>query len=164
LFPQIQLNRSGVSNYLIGQEDDIVDLVYSLPGFENLDILSSGIVPPNPAELLLNPRLNKMFEELRVRYDYIVVDTAPVNLVTDTLMMSHHADMFVYVARANYLDKRMLEFSQKLYQEKRLSNMAMLINGMDHKRVYGYGTYGYGGYEYTEDEEQKNFFQKLFNL
>lgn len=157
-------NRSGVSNYLIGQEDDIVDLVYSLPGFENLDILSSGIVPPNPAELLLNPRLNKMFEELRVRYDYIVVDTAPVNLVTDTLMMSHHADMFVYVARANYLDKRMLEFSQKLYQEKRLSNMAMLINGMDHKRVYGYGTYGYGGYEYTEDEEQKNFFQKLFNL
>ncbi|MGY5354875.1 GumC family protein [Wenyingzhuangia sp. IMCC45467] len=155
-------NRSGVSNYLIGQEDKISDLVFPLPGYENLEILSSGIVPPNPAELLLNKRLNKMFEELKEQYDYIIVDTAPVNLVTDTLMMSKHADMFVYVARANYIDKRMLELSEKLYREKRLPNMAMLINGMDHERVYGYGVYGYGGYGYPDEEENKNFFQRLF--
>ncbi|ANW94981.1 hypothetical protein AXE80_01145 [Wenyingzhuangia fucanilytica] len=157
-------NRSGVSNYLIGQEDKITDLVFPLQGFENLDVLSSGIVPPNPAELLLSARLQKMFEELREQYDYIIVDTAPVNLVTDTLMMSKHADMFVYVARANYLDKRMLEMSQKLYQEKRLPNMAMLINGMDHERVYGYGVYGYGGYGYPDEEEDKSFIKKIFRL
>ena len=157
-------NRSGVSNYLIGQEDKVSDLVFPLQGFENLDILSSGIVPPNPAELLLNVRLQKMFDELRAQYDYIIVDTAPVNLVTDTLMMSKNADMFVYVVRANYLDKRMLELSQKLYQEKRLPNMAMLINGMDHERVYGYGVYGYGGYGYPDEEVKKNIFQRLFKL
>lgn len=155
-------NRSGVSNYLVGQKDNVLDLVYPLPDFDNLDVLSSGMIPPNPSELLLNPKLEKMFEELRLHYDYIIVDTAPVSLVTDTLMMSHQADNFIYVARANYLDKRMLDFSQKLYQEKRLPNMAMLINGMDHKRVYGYGGYGYGGY--NEEEVRKTFFQRLFKL
>lgn len=155
-------NRSGVSNYLIGQEDSITDLVFPLQGFENLDVLSSGIVPPNPAELLLNDRLGEMFDVLRDKFDYIVVDTAPVNLVTDTLMMSKHADMFIYVARANYIDKRMLEFSQKLYESKRLPNLTMLINGMDHARVYGYGVYGYGGYGYPDEIEKKNFFQKIF--
>ena len=157
-------NRSGVSNYLIGQVEKITDVVFPLQEVDNLHILSSGVVPPNPAELLLNTRLQTMFEELKEVYDYIVVDTAPVNLVTDTLMISKYADMFVYVARANYLDKRLLEVPQKLYQEKRLPNISILINAMSYERSYGYGGYyTYGGYGYGEEGIVKqNFFKKLF--
>ncbi|MDB4297225.1 polysaccharide biosynthesis tyrosine autokinase [Flavobacteriaceae bacterium] len=161
-------NKSGVTNYLIDSDENSLDsLIFPFPGFENLDVLSSGVVPPNPAELLLSDKIESLFSELREKYDYIVVDTAPVNLVTDTLMLSHHADMFIYVSRADYLDKRMLDVPEKLYQEKRLPNMAMLINGLDHKRAYGYGGYGYGGYGYGgygygDEIEKKSFFQKIF--
>lgn len=152
-------NRNGVTNYLINEEASLNEMIKPLSGFENLDLLSSGVVPPNPAELLLSPKIEIMFAELRKIYDYIVVDTAPVNLVTDTLMLSKYADMFLYVARANYLDKRMLEVPERLYKEKRLSNMALLINGVDYNRGYGYG---YGGYGYTGNEDEQSFFKKLF--
>ncbi|NJB83245.1 GumC family protein [Wenyingzhuangia aestuarii] len=152
-------NRNGVTNYIIDKDANLAEMVTPLAGFENLDLLSSGVVPPNPAELLLSPKIGEMFEELRKMYDYIVVDTAPVNLVTDTLMLSQHADMFLYVSRANYLDKRMLEVPERFYREKRLPNMAILINGLDHSRGYGYG---YGGYGYPAEENNKNFFQKIF--
>ena len=157
--------RSGVTNYLINKDADLNDLIFSLDGFENLDVLSSGIVPPNPAELLLSPRIGEMFEDLRLTYDYIIVDTAPVNLVTDTLMLSDHADMFLYVTRAEYIDKRLLSVPETLYKEKRLPNMAILLNGLDHKKAYGYGGYGgYGyGYGYGDDIKKKNIFQKIFN-
>ena len=157
-------NRSGVSNYLIGQVEKITEVVFPIQEVDNLHVLSSGVVPPNPAELLLSPRVQTMFEELKEVYDYIVVDTAPVNLVTDTLMISKYADMFVYVARANYLDKRLLEVPQKLYQEKRLPNISILINAMSHERSYGYGGYyTYGGYGYGEEDQVKNnFFKKIF--
>ena len=134
----------------------IKDMIKPLIGFENLDLLSSGIVPPNPAELLLNSKVSKMFQELKNNYDYIVVDTAPVNLVTDTLMISKYADMFLYVSRADYLDKRMLEVPERLYQEKRLPKMALLLNGIDYSRGYGYGYGAYG------ENDQKNIFQKIF--
>jgi Mrp family chromosome partitioning ATPase len=85
-------------------------------------------------------------------YDYIIVDTAPVNLVTDTLLISDRADLFIYVARANYLDKRLLATPQNLYQDRRLPNMAMLINGSDYKKGYGYGSYGAYGYGEVQKE------------
>ncbi|NIJ44325.1 capsular exopolysaccharide synthesis family protein [Wenyingzhuangia heitensis] len=152
-------NRNGVTNYIIDKEAVLSEMLIKLPGFDNLDLLSSGVVPPNPAELLLSTKIAEMFTELKKMYDYVIVDTAPVNLVTDTLMLSKHADMFLYVSRANYLDKRMLEVPERLYQEKRLPNMAILINGLDHSRGYGYG---YGGYGYPAEESHKNFFQKIF--
>lgn len=152
-------NRNGITNYIVNSENSVLDIIKPLKGFENLDLLSSGIVPPNPAELLLNPKVGEMFEELRKIYDYIVVDTAPVNLVTDTLMLSKYADMFLYVSRANYLDKRLLEVPEKLYQEKRLPNMALLINGIDYRKGYGYG---YGEYGYSTDKANKGFFRKIF--
>lgn len=160
-------NKAGVTNYLIGKEHDLSSLVFTIDNHQNLDILSSGIVPPNPAELLLNDRLGEMFSKLKLQYDYIVVDTAPVNLVTDTLMISKFSDMFIYVTRANYLEKRLLEIPQKLYENKRLPNMAILVNGLDEKRAYGYGGYGgygnYGGYGYGDNQNSKNnFFKKIF--
>ncbi|MGY6648819.1 polysaccharide biosynthesis tyrosine autokinase [Wenyingzhuangia sp. IMCC45574] len=152
-------NRNGVTNYLVDKNIELKDLIFKMDAFDNLHLLSSGVVPPNPAELLLNNRVSELFEELKGEYDYIVVDTAPVNLVTDTLMISHHADMVLYTTRANYLDKRFLEVPERLYQEKRLPNMAILLNGLDYTRGYGYG---YGGYGYPKEHEHKNFFQKIF--
>ena len=122
------------------------DLGFPMPGFKGMDVYISGVIPPNPAELLLHPKVETLFTQLQAKYDYIVVDTAPVSLVTDTLMIGKYADMTIYVSRAGYLDKRLLSVPEMLYNEKRLPNMAMLINASDHERGYGYGVYGAYGY------------------
>ena len=154
-------NSKGITNYIMDSSLDIVDLKVSLKGHSNLDIYSSGIIPPNPAELLMSPRVEDLFSALKETYDFIVVDTAPVNLVTDTLMIGKHADLFVYVARAGYLDKRLLAIPQNLYIEKRLPKMAMLINGSDYKKSYGYGAYGAYGYGESEPEP---WWKKIFKI
>ncbi|MGS2764935.1 GumC family protein [Sinomicrobium sp. M5D2P9] len=135
----------GLTNYLTngGQSLDEMIFKYQKEGFDHMDILTSGAIPPNPAELLMSDKIGALFAELEDKYDYIVVDTAPVSLVTDTLLISKYADLFVYVCRAGYLDKRLLVIPENLYKERRLPNMAMLINDSDSKKGYGYG-YGYG--------------------
>ena len=139
-------NGKGITNYIMDDSLGLEDLKINLPKHQGLDIYPSGIIPPNPAELLMHPRVDELFAKVQEEYDYIVVDTAPVNLVTDTLMISDRADLFVYVTRANYLDKRLLAVPQNLYNEKRLPNMTMLINGTDYKKGYGYGNYGAYGH------------------
>ena len=120
----------------------------------------AGAIPPNPAELLIGKRVNELFEQLKKEYDYIVVDTAPVSLVTDTLTISKYADTFVYVVRANYLDKRMLHFPERLYKEKKLPNMALLLNDTKITKGYGY-SYGYG-YGYGVEEVKIPWYKKIF--
>ena len=102
-------------------------------------MIPSGTIPPNPAELLMSDRVNELFDIAKKTYDYIVVDTAAVGLVTDTLLISDHADMFIYVVSANNIDKRQLHIAQTLYEDKRLPNMALLLNGTVKKKGYGYG-------------------------
>ena len=153
-------DRKGVTNYITDEEMSIEKLIFNIDGFKNLDIISSGVIPPNPAELLMTKRTENMFTILRDSYDYIIVDTAPVNLVTDTLLIAKYADMFMYVTRANYLDKRLLAVPQALYNEKRLPNMAIVLNDTDPKRSYGYG---YGGYGYGYVVEEKPWYKKIFN-
>ena len=140
----------------------INDMKFSIPKYKALDIIASGAIPPNPAELLLTDRVGTLFNAVKKDYDYIIVDTAPVNLVTDTLLIAEHADLFVYVTRANYLDKRMLNIAQTLYKEGKLPNMAMLLNDTDMSRGYGYG-YGYGyGNGYIE-EVKKPWYKRILN-
>ncbi len=93
--------------------------------------MQSGVIPPNPSELLMNDRFDEVLAYGKENYDYVIVDTSPVNIVTDTLLLSHHADLFIYVIRANYLDKRLLKIPQMMYENKRLANMAILINDTD---------------------------------
>ena len=85
----------------------------------NLHIINSGDIPPNPVELLMSKRIKKIFDFVQEEYEYIIVDTAPVGMVTDTIQISKYADLTIYVIKANYLDKRMLHIPEKLYREKR---------------------------------------------
>lgn len=148
----------GVTNFLSSSDINIGDYLLKQSGYENFDILPSGVIPPNPAELLMNIKLEKMFNELKTKYDYIVVDTAPVSLVTDTLLIAKNADAFVYVVRSNYLEKELLKIPSNLYQEKKLPNMSIVLNDTDIEKGYGYG-YGYG-----VEVVEKTWFQKLLDF
>jgi len=147
----------GLTNYLSSSENNIEDYIVKHPGYENFFILPSGIVPPNPAELLMSKKVDQLFEKFKKEYDYIIVDTAPVSLVTDTLLVAKNADTFVYVMRANVLEKRMLSIANTFYREGKLPNMCILLNDTDSTKGYGYG-YGYG-----TTEEKKSWHKKLFS-
>jgi Mrp family chromosome partitioning ATPase len=96
-----------------------------------------------------------------MKYDYIIVDTSPVNLVTDTLLLAKYADCFVYIVRANLLEKGMLHVPNTLYKENKLPNMCMLLNDTDPSRG-SYGYYGYYGYGYGEKLEKKPWYKRVF--
>lgn len=154
--------RNGLTSYIKNHDLKIDDIIFKMHGLDNFDILSSGPIPPNPAELLIHARVNELFDLLKSSYEWIIVDTAPVGLVADTLLMSANADCTIFVTRANYLDKRLLRIAETLNREKRLPKMGILINGLDAKKGYGYG-YRYGGYGYGNEKEKsgwKKFFKK----
>ena len=136
---------NGVTNYLSDptvRADDIIRHT------EHFDIIPSGTVAPNPAELLMDDRLDELMDELRTRYDYIIADNVPVGLVADAAIANRIADLTIFVVRAGRLDRRQLPDIEQLYENKQLKNMALVLNGSDPERHgYGYG-YGYGGYGY----------------
>ncbi len=148
----------GVTNFIKNDNLTIHEIVEEYTGLENLHMINSGDVPPNPVELLMSKRVVELFEEVRKNYEYVIVDTAPVGMVTDTIQISKFADLTMYVVKADSLDKRMLHIPEKLNNEDKLSNMAFLINASDHsKGAYGYG-YGYG---YGKKKKQA-WYQKIF--
>jgi len=136
-------SSAGLTNYLSSSNVKIEDYIFKHKGFEQLYILPPGSIPPNPTELLMNKKVDELFAQFKQEYDFIIVDTAPVSLVSDTMIIAKHADTFVYVVRANVLDKRMLHIPEVLHREKKLPNMALLLNDAETKKGYGYG-YGYG--------------------
>ena len=149
--------ENGLTHFLMDNSLNVSDVI--IHNKENkFDLIDSGEIPPNPSELLLNGRFEDVLSYGKEHYDYIIIDTAPVNLVTDTLLLGHHADLFVYVVRAEYLDKRLLKVPQMMYENKRLPNMTMLINDTDYEgKGYGYG-YGYG----YGNNEQKPWYKRIF--
>ena len=149
----------GLSEYLYDEKVTIESVTDSYKiNKKDISIILSGRIPPNPAELLMRDRFKNLLEEVKDKYDYVVVDTAPTMLVTDTLLISQHADFTVYVTRAEYTDKRLLKFPVELYHEKKLRNMAFVVNNVSVSN-YGYGNkYGYG---YTYGAEKETFFTKL---
>ena len=151
--------EKGLTHYLMDNALKVTDIIESVKEV-NFDFISSTVIPPNPSELLMNGRFEEVLAYGKQQYDYVIVDTAPVLLVTDTLLLGYLADLFIYVVRANYLDKRLLATPKMMHEEKRLPNMAMLVNGTDLERGYGYG-YGYGGYSYQEIK--KPWYKKLFS-
>ncbi|MBT8268666.1 MAG: polysaccharide biosynthesis tyrosine autokinase [Bacteroidia bacterium] len=136
-------NNNGFTDFISDPKLSFEDVIVSPKNNNFLDVIPSGTIPPNPAELMQSERVAFLFNKMKLKYDYIIVDTAAVGLVTDTLLICDHADMFIYVVSAEKLDKRQLHVARSMYEEKRLPNMAILLNGTRKKDGYGYG-YGYG--------------------
>ncbi len=140
----------GLSNYLHDTDINWKDLL--ITGFErhhNHHILLSGSIPPNPAHLLTNGRFEHLIQEAKKEFDYIIIDSAPTILVTDTMIVSSFVDTTVYVVRANFTEKNLLNYSKELFETGKLNNMAYVLNGFNTSGSYGYGynygyNYGYG--------------------
>ncbi len=147
----------GVTHFITDTKVTISDITTKLSDSENLDLITSGIIPPNPAELLMNSRMDELFDQVKEKYDYIVVDTSPLSLVTDTLILNKYASINVYVIRADFLDRRMLNVPKSINADGKLNNMAILINGITSKHNnFGYG-YGYGV------DTKKPWYKKIFS-
>lgn len=139
-------NRIGASNCLIGQ-GHYEDFIQSTGVHPKFDVLTSGPIPPNPSELLSNGRLPVLIEELREKYDYILIDSPPYGLVTDSALIAEHVDATLYIVRFNYTILDHLKRIGELQRVRRFNNLSVIFNGVNYGAGYGYG-YGYGGYGY----------------
>lgn len=138
--------QEGITKFLSGGTNDIFSLLIDSGVTENLKVLPAGMVPPNPAELLASPRLEKAIDALKEKFDYVLLDTAPVALVTDTLIAGRVADLSVYVCRSEVTHKSDFELVNEIRKERKLPHMALVVNAVNlESKRYGYG-YGYGKY------------------
>lgn len=157
-------NELGVVNFLIGQKS--LEEVIQKTHIPYLDVITSGPIPPNPSELILGDSMREMMEQLKKKYDYIILDTPPVGLVSDALELSQFCDVTLYVIRQNFTKKEMLTLLNNRTKRGELINVSIIFNGYENKAKYGVG-YGYGyGYSYGygsgyyQEEEPKEFFAK----
>ncbi|MCF0075122.1 polysaccharide biosynthesis tyrosine autokinase [Dyadobacter sp. CY261] len=147
-------NRFGASNCLIGQ-GHYVDYIQSTGVHPKFDVLTSGPIPPNPSELLSNGKLPVLLKELREKYDYILIDSPPYGLVTDSALIAEHVDATLYLVRFNYTILDHLRRIGDLQRVRRFNNLAIIFNGVNYGAGYGYG-YGYGGYGYGYYSEESD--------
>ena len=142
----IPKKEHGITQYLTNTTANLMDFVQPSDINKNLFILPGGTVPPNPTELLARGGLEKAIETLKANFDYVILDTAPVGMVTDTLLIGRVADLSVYVCRADYTHKAEFTLINELAENNKLPNLCIAINGLDlNSRKYGY-YYGYGKY------------------
>ncbi|NLN25746.1 MAG: polysaccharide biosynthesis tyrosine autokinase [Bacteroidetes bacterium] len=147
-------HHKGVVEFLVHEETNVSQYVQQSELNKNLSLIYSGTIPPNPAELWMRDRSAQLFNQLRQEFDYIVVDTAPTLLVTDTFLINKYADVLLYVLRAGYTEKRLLEFPTSNIESGKLKNVAFILNNVMIDQI-GYGNrYGY----YYQDS--KNSFWK----
>jgi tyrosine-protein kinase Etk/Wzc len=177
-------NNKGISNYLIG--DVGYDEIIYKTNVENLYVIPSGPIPPNPAELIESKEMVNFVERLKEDFDIVIMDTPPIALVADALILNKLSDLCLFVVRQNYTTKQVVEFINMLHEQGKLPSVTILVNdlkvkgyyGYNYKNTYkysysygygyGYGYYGYGGGYYEEDKkiEEKNFknwWRKIFN-
>jgi capsular exopolysaccharide synthesis family protein len=159
-------NLKGVSTFLAGKAK--IEEIINKAKFDNLDVMLAGPVPPNPAELLNSPRMDKLMAQLLEMYDYVVIDTPPIGLVADCFMIMKYSDINIYIVRHGYTEARLLEKVDSMFEEGKISNMSIIINDLVNKDAkYGYGyEYGYGyysGYGYYE-EDNDDFTKTLKNI
>lgn len=161
LSEQFNVSRHiGLSNYLIGKAS--MKDVIKQTGSKNLSLIPSGPIPPNPSELISNSRLQELLAYLDTQFDYILIDTAPINPVTDAFILSPLCDITLFVLRHTYTPKLFLKKLEEKLKIKRLKNLGIVYNGVKGK---GFGKYGYGygyGYGYTEESENKVWWKRIF--
>lgn len=151
-------NDSGLSTYLSGLSA-LPDVIQKT-GIPDLDIISAGPIPPNPSELLLHNRMDELIGVLRQKYDFIFIDTPPLALITDGLVLSKYADHTVFIVRQNYTPRSILKAADDLYTSDKIKNLSIVLNDVVRSGPgYGYGAYGYGyhyGYGYAYVDKDKN--------
>lgn len=135
--------HTGLTQYLSTSGIKLSDIIIPEPKVANMDIIVAGPIPPNPGELLASQSVDAMFTQLRSMYDYIIVDTAPVGMVSDTFTLNRISDATVYVCRANYSSTRDINFVNSIYEDGRLKKLSLVVNGTTVEKGYGYG-YGQG--------------------
>lgn len=171
-------NDGGISSYLAGMTG--LESVIKASGIhENLYIANCGPIPPNPAELLVSDKTGQFFDELREMFDVIIVDTAPIGMVSDALVLSQYASVNLFIVRQNYTEKHHVRMFDVLHKDGKVQNPAMIFNGVEFLKKYGYGytgsaAYGYGyiygyqstgsGYyvENTKRKKKKGLLKRLF--
>ena len=157
LHKDFQVDTSkGLSSYLISKSE-LSDVIFETE-IENLEVIASGPTPPNPAELLDSPKMKDLITKLNKTYDYVIIDTPPIGLVTDGVILMQHTDVNLYIVRHNYSKRKALGIINNLYNQEKVKNVHLIINDCTHSSSgygYGYG-YGYGtsGYGYYENEDE----------
>ncbi|MCA1761447.1 MAG: GumC family protein [Cryomorphaceae bacterium] len=138
----ISETKKGLTDYIIGDIDQIEDLIFTTDIDKNMDILPAGSLSPNPAEILLSDKIEDIIKQLREKYDYVILDTPPVGMVADALTLNEFADLSVYLVRYNYTEQKQLKTIEDLFMGKQLNNPLLVLNGA--KKVNStYYTYGY---------------------
>jgi capsular exopolysaccharide synthesis family protein len=154
-------NNAGMSTYFSGK--NTIEEIIKSTEFKNLDIITSGPIPPNPSELILTNKLDELMDKLKESYDYIFIDSAPLGLVSDTMHLMQYADISLIVFRENYAKKSFITDLNSLVKKHDLKNIGLIINSVDvSSGSYGYG-YGYGYGNGDGDDSDKNKINKLLN-
>jgi tyrosine-protein kinase Etk/Wzc len=161
----LHMETKGLSDYLYNWDIDETDIINKVSNSDiQVDFILSGTIPPNPAELFMNDRMEILVKKLSTIYDFVIVDTAPTMIVTDTLLISPLADTTLYIIRAGYTEKNMLEFPKELKKQKKLKGLAVILNDVDYSK-FSYGAkYGYSyGYGYGVDNNESSW-KKILNF
>lgn len=148
-------NGIGISNYLV-QQAELEDVIHVFPDNKNLSYITSGAIPPNPAELILSDRMDELIKRLKEEYDYIIIDTPPIGLVSDALLLRQYVSNILVVVRQKYTKKAMVRDLETLYKNGELKGAGLVFNAVKMGRgYYGYGgyNYGYGQGYYTSEED-----------
>lgn len=160
LSARVGLNSGkGSSHYLSDKTVTAADVLHTSDWIENVDFIPIGLIAPNPVELLLSKRLDELIDELKDKYDYVIVDGVPFGIVADASIMNRISDLTLFIIRVGRMDRRQLPELERVYQEGKLSNLAVLLNGLK-LGGYGYGSYGYGSYGYEAQKGKFSFFGK----
>ena len=142
LVKSLGINKSkGLTDYLVGDIENVNDVIRSTDVDPNLDIISAGTLPPNPAEIILNERVKTLIKEMKARYDYVILDCPPVGKVADALTLNEHIDTSIYIVRYNYTDKDQIKIIDDIFINQKLRNPLIVLN--DSKKANS-GNYVYG--------------------
>ena len=162
--------RQGITNFIVGNVA-LKNILYPVPEVENLFVIPCGPIPPNPAEMLLDPRVGELFTQLREQFDTVIIDSAPVGLVSDGITLGQQADASIYIVRHGYTLKKQITLIEDIYQQNKLPHVSIIINDIKVKGgyggYYGYGVYGYGygygyGSNYYDSEVKRGFLSRMF--
>ena len=150
--------KYGVSEYVKNTELELKDVIVNSKELMNLDVIGAGKTPRNPSNYIRSSRIEELFEKADELYDYIIIDSAPIGNLTDSLLLNKYARTCLYVLRADYLDKNFLHMPKKLFDENRFDNFALVVNDVDYSKNYYYKYYGYN---YSSGNEKKSWLERV---